>query len=257
MGSILSTPTKLHVEQAIECVKAGVPVLNEKPLSDDLDAAAKLVADAKRTGVAVLVGHHRRFNPIIRQAKNLIAQGKIGELRAVHATCWFYKPDDYFEEASWRKQKGAGPISVNLVHDVDLLRYLGGEIECVQAQTVPSMRGFENEDLASALLRFEQGALGTLSVSDSVVSPWSWELTAKEYPIYPATDQSTYLLGGSEGALSVPDLRLWRHEGRADWWSPISATYYPTETSDPLVNQLDHFVEVIAERVTPLVLEKR
>ncbi len=252
-GVILSTPTRLHVEQAFECIEANVPVLVEKPLSDDLSAASVLVEAAKAADVVLLVGHHRRHNPLIRKARALIADGRVGEIRAVHATCWFYKPDSYFDTAPWRKLKGAGPISVNLVHDIDLLRHLCGEIVSVQAQAAPSIRRFENEDVAAAILQFENGAIGTITVSDSIVSPWSWELTAKEYPVYPATTQSAYMIGGSHGSLSIPDQCLWTYGGDRDWWAPISATSSPFETSDPLINQILHFVDVIAGRIKPLV----
>jgi len=117
----------------------------------------------------------------------------------------------------------------------------------------PSRRGFENEDVAAAVLRFESGAICTISVSDSVVSPWSWELTSREYPIYPATDESCYLIGGSEGALSVPDMRLWQHQGGKSWWNPINGNAISFSNSDPLVNQIAHFADVIRGRSTPLV----
>ena len=117
----------------------------------------------------------------------------------------------------------------------------------------PSLRGFENEDLAAAVLRFESGAVCTITVSDSVVSPWSWELTSREYPIYPATNESCYLIGGSEGALSIPDMRLWQHEGGTSWWNPIKATAMPVSSSDPLINQIAHFEDVIRGRANPLV----
>ena len=193
------------------------------------------------------------YNPIIRSAKDMIVSGKIGDVRAAHATCWFYKPDSYFDQAPWRKLAGAGPISVNLVHDIDLMRHLCGEVISVQAQATASRRGYENEDVAAAVLKFANGAIGTVTVSDSIVSPWSWEHTAKEYPVYPATQQSAYMIGGSLGALSIPDQSLWRHDEAPDWWSPISATSSPIETSDPLVNQIQHFAEVITEGVEPRV----
>lgn len=252
-GLILATPTQLHVEQALQAIQAGIPVLVEKPIADEADSARTLVEAAKAADVAVLVGHHRRHNSIIRQAHSMIAEGRIGQVRAVHATCWFYKPDSYFEAAPWRKHIGAGPISVNLVHDIDLIRHLCGEIISVQAQSTKAVRGYENEDVACALLTFDNGAIGTISVSDSIVAPWSWEMTSKEYPIYPATSQSSYMIGGSHGSLSVPDLSLWTHSGERDWWSPISATSSPRKASDPLVNQIAHFVDVVANGVAPLV----
>jgi predicted dehydrogenase len=252
-GIILSTPTKLHVAQGNVCVDAGIPVLIEKPLADDLTAARALVAQAQNADVALMVGHHRRHNPLIRKAHEMIQQGEIGILRALNATCWFYKPDSYFDTAPWRKKQGAGPISVNLVHDVDLMRHLCGEIVSVQAQAAPSARGYENEDVAAALLAFENGAIGTISVSDSIVAPWSWEMTSHEHPIYPATQQSAYQIGGSHGSLSIPDLTLWTHEQQRDWWTPITATSVPRDTSDPLTLQMAHFAAVIRGNESPLV----
>jgi len=252
-GVILSTPTDLHLEGAIMCLNRGVPVLVEKPLAATVAQAVEIANASIRTNVPVLVGHHRRHNPIIQKAAAMIRDGAVGQVRVAQSTCWFYKPDDYFETAPWRKASGAGPISVNLVHDVDLLRAFCGEVVSVQAQMAPSLRGFENEDLAAAVLRFESGAICTVSVSDSVVAPWSWEMTSGEYPIYPVTDQSCYMIGGSEGSLSIPDLRLWRNDGDKSWWNAISATTAPRDASDPLLNQINHFADVIQGLAAPLV----
>lgn len=252
-GIILSTPTDLHVKQGLECIEMGIPTLVEKPLSHDLHDAEILVRASETTGTPLMVGHHRRFNPIIQKAKEILTAGKIGDLRAVHAKCWFYKPDEYFDTAPWRKLKGAGPVSVNLVHEIDLLRYLCGEITHVQAQMTPSIRGYENEDVAAAILNFANGAIGTVTVSDSIAAPWSWEFTSKENPVYPHTEESAYQIGGSLGSLSIPDLRIWKHDGEPDWWSPISATSETHDVSDPLVNQIRHFTEVITGDTAPLI----
>ena len=252
-GIIIATPTLLHVDQGLECIKKRIPVMVEKPLATSAREAQSLVQLSEESDVPLMVGHHRRHNPIIQKAKDVIQQGQVGQIRSVHMQCWFYKPNDYFEIAPWRKLKGAGPISVNLVHDIDLVRHLCGEIVSVQAEATLSERGFENEDVAAAVLRFENGAIGTISVSDSIVSPWSWEMTSGEYPVYPSTSESSYYIGGSLGSLSVPDLMLWTHQEKPDWWTPIAAQSMPCEASDPLINQIDHFIDVIAGKAKPLV----
>lgn len=253
-GVILATPTLLHVEQAMTCIEHKCPVLVEKPIGVSALEAHALVQLASNRDIPLLVGHHRRHNPLIRKARQAIDDGLIGDIRALQGTCWFYKPDHYFEAAPWRKLEGAGPISVNLVHDIDLIRYLCGDVLAVQAVAKPSVRGFENEDLASALLEFENGAIGTISVSDSVVAPWSWEFTSRENPAYPPIPESCYLIGGAEGSISLPDLRVWTHQGRQqDWWTPLSATTLTRDASDPLVNQVAHFRDVILQKVSPLV----
>jgi len=261
-GVILSTPNQVHVQNGLECVAARCPMLIEKPLATSADEGVGLVAAAREAAVPVLVGHHRRHNPLMRKARELIDTGAIGQLRAVHANCWLYKPDEYFDTAPWRTTKGAGPVSVNLAHDIDLIRYLCGDVVSVQAQAVPSRRGHDNEDVAAAVLQFDNGVLGTITVSDTIVSPWSWELTARENPAYPPTTQSCYLLGGTHGSLSLPDLTLWENKGTRSWWHPISATTMPRDTSevtiareasDPFVNQITQFAAVIAGQEEPLV----
>ena len=252
-GIILSTPTTLHAAQGIVCIELGIPVLIEKPIADNLDEAVQLVAASEAANVPILVGHHRRFNPIIECAHQMISSGSIGDVKAVHATCWFYKPNTYFDKAPWRKQTGAGPVSVNLVHDIDLMRHLCGEITHIQAASRSSTRGYANEELSAAILKFENGGIGTVSVSDSIVSPWSWEYTSQENPVYPYSAQSSYQIGGSEGALSVPDLAYWRHDKEPDWWSPIASKKMRFKRADPLIKQIEHFARVIRGYDDPLV----
>ena len=252
-GVLLATPTTLHLEQGLQCIDAGCPVLIEKPIAVTADDAMTLVTAAAEKSIPVLVGHHRRHNPLIQKASELIEAGEIGQIRSAQGTCWLYKPDDYFEIAPWRKQKGAGPVSVNLVHDIDLMRYLMGDVVQVQATATQSLRGFDNEDVAAAVLKFKSGAVATITVSDAIVGPWSWELTAGENPAYPQTSQSCLLIGGSEGSLSIPDLTVWSNQGAKSWWNPMNARSVPREFSDPLVNQLQHFGRVISGDETPLV----
>lgn len=252
-GVVLATPTPLHVEQGLDCINHRCPVLIEKPIAVSAADATTLTEAAKNADVPVLVGHHRRYNGIVQAAKQALANGRIGDIRSVQATCWFYKPDQYFDVAPWRKCKGAGPISVNLVHDIDLLRYFCGEVSTVKAVVSPSVRGFENEDLATTILTFESGAIATISVSDSIVAPWSWELTARENSVYPSTNESCYLIGGTNGSLSLPDLRLWHHVSEPDWWTPISATSLKFDNEDPLFVQMAHFARVVKRLEPPLV----
>ena len=252
-GVILATPTTLHATHARLCIDADIPVLIEKPLAINAIEGRAIVQHAQAKNVQIMVGHHRRFNPIIQKAHKVISEGQIGDVKSVHATCWFYKPDSYFDVAPWRKFDGAGPISVNLAHDIDLIRHLCGEIAEVQAQATPSSRGYENEEVAVALLKFANGAVGTVSVSDGIVAPWSWEFTSREYPIYPFTGQSAYQIGGTQGSLSIPDLSLWTHDQARDWWSPMSANVLSCDLSDPLINQIKHFASVIRKNALPLV----
>ncbi|OYX41159.1 MAG: oxidoreductase [Rhodobacterales bacterium 32-67-9] len=251
-GVILATPNQAHVEGALDCIAAGMPVLVEKPLATDLDGAGRIVAAASAAGVSVAVGHHRRHNPLIARAKAEIAAGRIGRIIAVQGTTWFLKPEEYFD-VEWRRKPGAGPVYLNLIHDIDLLRHLCGEIASVHAMESNAVRGNEVEETAVILVRFESGALGTVSVSDTVVAPWSWELTARENAAYPATGENCYWIGGTEGSLALPNLSLWSNPGKRSWWEPISATRLPFGLDDPLVRQVRQFVAVIRGEEAPLV----
>lgn len=252
-GIILATPTGLHLPQGLDCIARGLPALIEKPVTVTAAEALVLAEAAEAAGVPVLVGHHRRHNPRIARARALLRDGAIGRVVAVQASVLLCKPDDYFAP-EWRRSPGAGPILTNLIHDIDLLRHLLGEIAEVQAAGSNALRGFAVEDTAAAILRFDSGALGTVTVSDIAAAPWSWELTAAENPDYPPTGQSCTWISGTEGALELPSLRIWRHgAGPRGWFTPLIAQDSAIADADPLALQIDHFAEVIGGRAAPLV----
>ncbi|OBY06805.1 oxidoreductase [Rhizobium leguminosarum bv. trifolii] len=251
-GVIVATPNQLHVENGMEIVAAGIPVLIEKPIADDVDAAAALVAAGEKAGIPLLVGHHRRHNPMIQAAKQIVDGGRLGRIITVHATFWVAKPDEYFD-IPWRREAGAGPVFVNLIHDIDLFRYLFGEVEAVQAMESHAVRNYAVEDTAVVTLRFENGVLATLNGSDAVAAPWSWEATAGENSAFPHYDQSCYQIGGTKGSLGIPDLTLWTSPSKPDWLEELAQERVPYAAADPLCVQLRHFCDVIRGDATPLV----
>ncbi|MDH1729674.1 Gfo/Idh/MocA family oxidoreductase [Pseudomonas chengduensis] len=251
---IVSNPNALHVSTALDCIAADVPVLLEKPVGVHLDEVRELVAASERSGVPVLVGHHRRHNPLIARARELIEEGTLGRLTTVTALWQVQKPDSYYD-IPWRREAGAGMLLTNLIHDLDLLRYLCGEVRQVQAITSNGVRGFANEDSAAVLLQFEGGALGSLTGSDGVAAPWSWELDSGENPVYPRqADQPCYLLAGTCGALSIPQLKRWHYrEAGAGWHQPLQQVQEHFDAGEALHRQLLHFVQVARGQVQPLV----
>ena len=139
-GVIIATPNDLHVPLSLTCVERGIPVLVEKPVADTVEAARSLAKASESAGVPVLVGHHRRHSPIIRKARKIVQSGALGELVALSALFLVHKPDGYFQ-AAWRRRAGGGPVLINLIHDMDSLRFLAGEITSVQAVTSNRQRG--------------------------------------------------------------------------------------------------------------------
>jgi predicted dehydrogenase len=251
-GVVVSTPNQMHVANGLECIEVSVAALIEKPLADDLAGAQALVDAAARKGAPLLTGHHRRHNPMIQRAKAEIDSGRLGRLVSVHGMFWLLKPDDYFDLA-WRGEKGAGPVLLNLIHDVDLLRYLVGEVEAVQAAQSNRVRGNEIEDTAVIILHFANGALGTVNVSDTIQAPWSWEFTTGENPVYSHTMETCYQIGGTKGSLAIPQLDFWSHPSAASWWAPIERERLTYTPDDPLGLQIVNFCGVIRGTAEPVV----
>lgn len=251
-GVIVATPNAAHAPNALSCIARGLPVLIEKPLAESLANAERIVEAAERAGVPVLVGHHRRHNPLLRQARELVRSGDLGRIATVSASAVFLKPDGYFDTA-WRREPGGGPVLINLIHVIDDLRFLCGEIAEIKAIGSNALRRFPVEDTAAAILRFESGALGTLILSDAAAAPWSWELTAGENPAYPPQPEDCYLIAGTRGSLAVPSLRRWRYLGDPGWMAPLTAERPERPHADPLERQLAHFCQVIRGEATPVI----
>jgi predicted dehydrogenase len=249
---IVASPNALHLAMALDCIGRSVPALVEKPVTDTVASARILCEAVRRSRVPMLVGHHRRHNPRIQAVRAQVLGGALGQLTAVAGLWLLQKLDDYFDVA-WRREAGGGPLLINLVHDIDNLRFICGEIVEVQAMTSNTARGFAVEDSAVLLLKFANGALGTLTLSDATPSPWNWELASGENTAYPKQDQPCYLFAGTRGSLSVPALELWSYADNSGWYAPLQRTEISAPSFDPLVEQLRHFLAVIAGRETPLV----
>ncbi|MEM8551894.1 MAG: Gfo/Idh/MocA family oxidoreductase [Pseudomonadota bacterium] len=243
-GIVIATPNALHRAHALSAIEAGIPALVEKPIALTRVDGQQIVDAARQANVPVAVGHHRRHGAALSTAKRVIEDGTLGTVRMVHCSAWLHKPDGYFDP-SWRRSAGAGPILTNLIHDIDALRFLLGDIVAVEAMAAPSARGHEVEDAAAVLLRFASGVLGTVSVCDGVTAPWSWERTARENPMYPPVQESAIWIGGSDAGLSLPDLTLWRHAGPRDWTVPLQAERLTVTVHDPLVAQIKNFCAAI------------
>lgn len=255
-GVILATPNQLHVEGALACVARGVPALIEKPVAHTLDEGKRLLAIAEQAGARLLVGHHRAHSAILEKAREVIAEGVLGNLVAVMGSALFYKPDDYFDAAPWRREAGGGPVLINMIHEIGNLRSLCGEIVAVQAQASSATRGFAVEDTVSISLRFASGALGTFMLSDTAACSRSWEQTARENHDYPSyADEDCYVLAGTQGSLSIPTMRLKYYAKREDrsWWKPFETAVAQLQEADPLARQLAHFCQVIRGEAEPLV----
>ena len=251
-GAIVAAPTGLHEEVGLRCIDAGVPALIEKPICATVESAERLNRAAEQADVPLLVGHHRRYNPAAAAAKRLLDAGALGRLVGISAIWCMCKPDSYYA-AAWRRQPGGGPVLTNLIHEIDLLRYLAGDIIEVAGFTANAMRGFATEDSAALTLRFAGGALASVVMSDCAPSPWSWEQASGESPQFPANEQNPIRFFGTDAALEFPRLTVWRYRGAKSWTSPLDAAELRVPGGDAFALQLAHFAAVIRDGAAPIV----
>jgi predicted dehydrogenase len=250
-GVVIATPNATHATIAVHCLQRGAAVLVEKPIADTLDDARRICEAARAAALPAMVGHQRRHNPIMRRAKKMVDTGQLGRPVCLSAMATWFKPPDYFN-TTWRREKGGGPILINLIHDVDQLRYLFGDIATVQAMTSNAIRGFEVEDTAAILMRFRNGALGTVTVSDTAAAPWNWDLSAGEAERFPKQDVNSHFLCGTEGSLTLPRLDYWHYRERKGWQDELTQERTAVHFGDPYGEQMRHFRAVIVGDEVPV-----
>lgn len=255
-GVILATPNQLHVEQALQCIAAGLPILLEKPIAPTVAEGERLLRVVDETGAKVLIGHHRAHSPIMTLARRIVEQGTLGRLVAVMGSALFFKPDQYFADGPWRREPGGGPILINMIHEAHNLRLLCGDIVAVQALASNATRGWPVEDTVAINLRFASGALGTFLLSDTAASARNWEHTSREnnaYPTYP--DEDCYVIAGTFGSLAIPSMRLKTYDKAEDrsWWKPFRTSVAELARADPLAIQLEHFGALVRGETQPVV----
>jgi predicted dehydrogenase len=255
-GVIISSPNEFHYDQACLCVERDIPVLIEKPITASYPDAERLVEIVARRGAKAIVGHHRAHSPLMAAAKAVIEEGRLGRLVAIQGSAIFHKPPDYFDAGPWRREIGGGPILINLIHEIGIMRSLCGEIAAVQAIASNAIRGFPVEDTVAINIQFRNGALGTFVLSDTGASPRSWEMTSRENPVYPTyPDEDCYSITGTLGSLDFPTMRLKSHlrPQAPSWRTPFSEEIIPVVRQDPLARQLENFLDVIEGRAAPVV----
>ncbi|MGH3640988.1 MAG: Gfo/Idh/MocA family protein [Mycobacterium sp.] len=252
-GVIIANPNGAHVETTLAAVAAGIPALLEKPVAVTAAEASRLVTAVHGSNGVVLVGHHRRHHPAVAKARYIIRSGAIGRLVAINGMWLTKKSDEYFDQ-QWRRERGAGVMLINLVHDLDLARHLCGEVATVQAISSNAFRGYEVEDTAAVIVGFTNGAIGTFILSDSAVAPWTWDQSTQDDPQFPfIPDIASWSIAGTEGSLAFPQLARFYYDGGSDWHHPLSRRYEGTEGGDSYTRQLRHFIAVARGEAAPLV----
>ncbi len=248
-GAIIATPTYLHAEHGKFAAQKGWDILIEKPVTETLEQAQVLNQVIAQTGVATLVGHHRRYHKRIQDLKNIIKSGAIGNPVTATLIWAMCKPDAYFK-GNWRST-GGSPVMINLVHDLDVLRFIFGNICDFRALGSAHIRKAGRVESGAVLLAFDSGVTAAISFADTTPSPWGFEAGTGENPNIATTNQDMMWITGTNGGISFPSMTKWG--GAADWSkAPIPHTL-PYEITVPLDEQLNHFVAVMERKSDPLM----
>jgi len=161
-------PSGLHAEMGLVVAEAGRHVVVEKPIDISLVAARRLIDGAAARGVSLSVISQQRYNPGVQRAKALLASGRLGRLVEVWASVPWHRTQAYYDSAQWRgtwAMDGGGALMNQSIHYADLVCWLCGQPEVLSAHCATLAHHIEVEDLALAVLRFEDGALGMLEAS--------------------------------------------------------------------------------------------
>lgn len=195
----VATPSGVHMEPAVAAARAGKHVIIEKPLEVTLKRCDRIIRECEKAGVKLSAIFPSRFHDSSIKMKRAVDAGRFGRLTLGDAYIKWFRTQAYYDSGAWRgtwKLDGGGALMNQAIHTVDLLAWLMGPVEEIQAQTATlAHKRIEVEDVAAATLKFANGALGVI------------EATTAAYPGYLKRIE----LHGSEGTavLEEEDLKTW------------------------------------------------
>ena len=238
---IVSNPTAFHMEIALAAARAGCHLFIEKPLAHSWDGVEELLSMVREKRLVAMVGFDLRFDPGLCRIKRLIEQEQIGPLNAIHAQVGQYLPDwrtgeDYRDGMSAKIAAGGGVI-LDLIHELDYTSWLFGPIARVAcfADKLSSLE-IETEDTAAILLKFQSGAIGTVSLD-----------YVQRFP------SRTCRIIGELGTI------LWDYHGqKVDWYQDNNKSweefdYSGFERNDRFLAEMQHFLACLNGEETPKV----
>ncbi len=155
-AAIIATPTNTHYEIASKLIKNEKHLLIEKPITDSVNNAKKLIQDAEKHQVTIAVGHIEKHNPVVNFVKEGLTSKKFGELIALTSKRVSNLPT---------RIKDVGVIFDFGVHDIDIMRYLAGDIISVYARAGTFNKNITHEDHAHIVLNFKNGITGIIQVN--------------------------------------------------------------------------------------------
>jgi UDP-N-acetyl-2-amino-2-deoxyglucuronate dehydrogenase len=164
---VLCTPSGLHSEQAIETAMAGKHVMSEKPMATRWIDGKRMVQACDQAGVQLFIVKQNRFNPTLQLLKRAVELGRFGRIYMVNINVFWSRPQSYYDQAKWRGtwEFDGGAFMNQASHYVDLIDWLIGPVESVQAYTATLARNIEVEDTGVMCVKWRSGALGSVNVT--------------------------------------------------------------------------------------------
>ena len=179
---VIATPSGSHMEAAVAAARAGKHVLCEKPLDVTLERVDAMIAAHREAGTQLGCTFQIRYTPALQPIRDALREGRFGTLTYAGVYVPWWRSNEYYCDSPWHgKQKldGGGALMNQAIHMIDLLCDLMPRVESVAGFTASiGHPGIETEDVASASLRFEGGAVGVIYGSTS-----SWPGQAKRLEI--------------------------------------------------------------------------
>lgn len=164
---ILTTPSGLHSSQAIEVAESGRHVVTEKPMATRWHDGLRMVKACDEANVNLFVVKQNRHNATLQHLKKAVEQNRFGRIYMVNINVFWTRPQEYYDSASWRGtwEFDGGAFMNQASHYVDLLDWLIGPIESVQAYMSTMARRIEVEDSGVMNVRWRSGAIGSVNVT--------------------------------------------------------------------------------------------
>lgn len=202
----IAAKSGMHAEIALDCIDAGVNIIVEKPLALSLEEADEIIRRSERMNVKVCCCHQNRFNQSVQNVYKAIREGKFGKISHGTVHVRWNRNKDYYKQAPWRGTwtEDGGTLMNQCIHSIDIFRWMmGAEIDEVFAYTKNQYHDYiETEDIALALVKFKNGAIGTI---EGTVNVYPSNL---EEMLYIFGKTGTAKLGGK----SLNEIDIWKFE---------------------------------------------
>ena len=188
----IATESGIHAEIALNCIERGVNLIIEKPMAMSIEDADKIIDLAEKKNVKVSACHQNRFNVAIQKLRKALEDGRFGKLSHGSIHVRWNRNARYYEQAPWRGtwEQDGGALMNQCIHGIDLLRWMmGDEIEEIYGATRQQFHDYlEAEDVGMAVIKFRNGAIGTIEGTTNV---------------YPKNLEETLYIFGENGTVKI------------------------------------------------------